>query len=539
MLKQPENKPTISEARYKELEKKWDSGEQLTPAEMKEHRAYEKGPTKALELFRSSHWDEPNVLAHVRMSDRTAPDGQKLLHVEEIQSDWGQTGKAEGFRKSGKVDSELEKEAFGIFRKLFDAGYGVTLRGDGFNHYKPSALGERITPQEIETAKKYIAENEPFRAERVPPAPYVTSTQGWTDLALKRVLKEAAEGGYDRVIFTPGTEQAKRYDLSKQISKIEYHDNNSGGVGKASMEGEVSPGKLTAYDHDGKRVVDQYIYDPSTLPEYIGKESAKKLLEQKATEARLSGSNARLRSLSGVDLEVGGEGMKGYYDKIVPAQLQKLTKKLDPNVKIEPYGLVHKKNPAYANSVTTPTISIPITPTLRENVLKGLPSFASGGSVLDRMRRAAGGRTEAQIEAGNYKKHHTSFQGLPITIENRKGTFRRGVGGDGKPWSVRMPGHYGYIKRTEGADGDHVDVYLGPHALADRVFIVDQKDLKTGRVDEHKCILGCASRKEAEDLYFGGFSDGKGRQRLGAMTTMSVDEFKDWLKEGNTRKEVA
>lgn len=90
------------------------------------------------------------------------------------------------------------------------------------------------------------------------------------------------------------------------------------------MEGEVSTGKLTAYDHDGRRVIDQYIHDPAKLPEHIDKEAAKKLLEQKAAEAHLSRSNARLRSLSGVDLEVSGEGMKGYYDKIVPAQLQKL-----------------------------------------------------------------------------------------------------------------------------------------------------------------------------------------------------------------------
>lgn len=140
-------------------------------------------------------------------------------------------------------------------------------------------------------------------------------------------------------------------------------------------------------------------------------------------------------------------------------------------------------------------------------------------------------RTEAQIAAGNYKKHHTNFQGIPITIENQKGTTRRGRG-----WQVEVPYHYGYIKRTQGADGDHVDVCLGDSPRSNAVFIIDQNDLSTGKFDEHKVMLGYDSKEEALDHYRKGFSDGKGDQRIGAVVRMTVPELKGWLASGNTKK---
>lgn len=144
--------------------------------------------------------------------------------------------------------------------------------------------------------------------------------------------------------------------------------------------------------------------------------------------------------------------------------------------------------------------------------------------------------SEAQKKAGNYLKGTLSFQGLPISIENPKGSNRTGIGKDGKKWSVRMSADYGYIKRTEGADGDHVDVYLGPNEKSDQVFVVDQKDAETGRFDEHKVLLGMSSESEARKTYRAGFSDGK--DRIKHMRRMSMAEFKDWLEKGNTSKPI-
>ncbi len=147
--------------------------------------------------------------------------------------------------------------------------------------------------------------------------------------------------------------------------------------------------------------------------------------------------------------------------------------------------------------------------------------------------------TQAQKEAGNYKMGHTKIHGLDISIENPKGSERSGVDPNGEKWSVSMPAHYGYVKRTEGADGDHVDVYIGDNPESENVFVVDQNDADTGKFDEHKVVLGTNSLEDARALYSGGFSDGRAEDRIGNITEMSVDDFKSWLKDGDQSKPLA
>lgn len=101
-----------------------------------------------------------------------------------------------------------------------------------------------------------------------------------------------------------------------------------------------------------------------------------------------------------------------------------------------------------------------------------------------------------------------------------------------------MPYHYGYVKRTEGSDGDQVDVCIGPATGSQTVYVVDQIDPDTRLFDEHKCFLGCHSEFEAKVLYQKAFSDGRGAERIGSMTPMSIDEFKQWLKTGDTTEPV-
>lgn len=146
--------------------------------------------------------------------------------------------------------------------------------------------------------------------------------------------------------------------------------------------------------------------------------------------------------------------------------------------------------------------------------------------------------TEGQKKAGNYQKGHVNYQGLDIAIENPRGSTRSGVDPDGTPWETPLFAHYGYIKRTEGADGDQVDVYLGL-VDTDRVFIVDQIDANTREFDEHKVILGAQDALDARDMYTAHFSDGRGNERMGGMTEMTVDQFKEWLKDGNSKKPVS
>lgn len=177
----------------------------------------------------------------------------------------------------------------------------------------------------------------------------------------------------------------------------------------------------------------------------------------------------------------------------------------------------------------------PINQRMLDSVMTGMErqkdyGFNTGGAVK--------APTEAQKQAGNYQKGHISFQGLPISIENPKGSTRSGKGPDGKEWSVKMPYDYGYIKRTQGADGDHVDVCIGPDHTSDHVFLVDQHDHRTKQFDEHKVMLGYRTKEAAMAAYCSGFSDGKGPERMKTMVRLSMPEFKTWLKKHDTKRAV-
>ncbi|WP_336931474.1 PLxRFG domain-containing protein [Acinetobacter bereziniae] len=141
--------------------------------------------------------------------------------------------------------------------------------------------------------------------------------------------------------------------------------------------------------------------------------------------------------------------------------------------------------------------------------------------------------TQAQIEAGNYKKGHIKVQGLDISIENPKGSERRGTDPNGKAWAHTMSDHYGYIKRTVGADSEQIDTYIGNNPESDQVFIVDQIDQETGNFDEHKVMLGFDSQDNATKAYQSNFDKG---WKVGQIRSMTVEQFKDWLKNGDTTK---
>ena len=160
------------------------------------------------------------------------------------------------------------------------------------------------------------------------------------------------------------------------------------------------------------------------------------------------------------------------------------------------------------------------------------------GDVDHAASQASTAPSPQQAAAGNYQKGHLQLHGLDIAIETPRGATRSGVGPDGRPWSVQMPAHYGYVKGTTGRDGDQVDVYLGPEAENPKawVYVVDQVDADSSRFDEHKAMLGFPSQTAARAAYYSAFNDGRGPQRLGAITGMSLDEFRAWLASGQTKQ---
>jgi len=186
-------------------------------------------------IFRSMHWGEPNVFAHTRVNERTDADGNRVLFVEEIQSDWEQA-----IRKG----------------------------------------------------------------EKVPDMPF---KKNWHEVVLKRIIRMAAEQGIDKVSWITGQQTADRYDLSKHLSEIHYSSSN-----------------LVAFDPEGNEVIQQTGIMPEDLEQYIGKELAKRLMAVESANG--------LRSLTGLDLKIGGGWAYNLYDKMIPQFLKKFGKKYKAQV---------------------------------------------------------------------------------------------------------------------------------------------------------------------------------------------------------------
>ncbi len=172
-------------------------------------------------------------------------------------------------------------------------------------------------------------------------------------LAMKRVIRMAAEEGFDRVAWTTGEMQAERYDLSKQISSVGYSGTN-----------------LKAYDPQGTEIISRTGVQENDLPDIIGKEATQKLLA--------APKKGTLRMIEGEDLKVGGEGMKGFYDLILPAEINKYVKKWGARVgKIEiPQKYVPSGNRGVQTFPNLSTHALDITPAMRESVMAGQPMFA-------------------------------------------------------------------------------------------------------------------------------------------------------------------
>ena len=395
--------------------------------------------------YNSSHWDEPNVLAHLRMSDRKLPGGGKALHLEELQSDWGQAGRDKGFvgpEHSSERVRQLEdaiQEARGtlaihqsrIHDSVLGMSYAKYLREHPDMPSRTAALATlreaKQGDEQYSAAMRRVQELEAEQSAanpvgKIPSAPYVDSTAKWTDLGLKRALHEAAKGGYDKLLITPGEEQAKRYDLSKHLDAVSVSD------GDAGLSLSMRKKGANQFDHVADGLSD------GALAEHIGKDLATKILEDRGNHT--GGLAPFNKTYRGLDLKVGGEGMKSYYDKIVPSALQKLAKKHDPSATVKLHDNIEGASTAIGKGITRQQApmrlhSIDITPKMRASILKGQPAYARGGrtgrddAVWDRFRKAVayarGGRAEIDDKLlGSLKRPGSGYQ----SVRNKPGTVK-------------------------------------------------------------------------------------------------------------------
>jgi hypothetical protein len=264
-------------------------------------------------FYRSSHFDQPNILAHIRVNDRIDADGKKMLLIEEVQSDWHQAGRTQGYGNQPQYAAEMEGDPAGF-------------------------LGMK---------------------EGVPQAPFKDT---WYQLALKRALKYATDNGYERVGLTTGKQQADRFDLSKQVDNISYEPTDKGFY-------------INVISKDGENVLNGD-YSVKELEGVVGKEVTQKMIAKEGKnefDPKVEPDLTEIRRLEGVDLKVGGEGMKKYYDEIYPQFLAKYGKKWNATV-----GETRIKTGRGVEG-GEPVKYIDITPSMKENVGKGQPLFSATG----------------------------------------------------------------------------------------------------------------------------------------------------------------
>jgi len=266
--------------------------------------------------FKSSHWDEANVVAHMRTSERTDTKERKILLVDEMQSD----------------------------------------------------IAKRIRDIEALIAKGIATESDIKELENLKAITPFKKTGQWVNLALRRIMRYAAENGFDGIAWTPGNIQAERYDLSKQVDTI-FHKKNSDGT----YHIEATP----KGSNDGSEKINDKAKE-SELEGLVGKEIAKKIINTPETEETYGGFYA----ISGLDLKVGGEGMKGFYDNIIPAQANKLGKPFGSKVETTTIDLNEGDQDMDRNlpeSIPSDGIvefqMLPVTESMREGVMEGVPLF--------------------------------------------------------------------------------------------------------------------------------------------------------------------
>ena len=349
--------------------------------------------------FTGSHWKDPNVLAHLRLQDFTDVDRKKTLLVDELQSDWHQQGKEYGYEDASvKTARQLEHELSAITQRrsaLIDQAAGLS-DSEMPTFLKMNEEIKRLGAEATRVNEEWTKALE--TPKRIPNAPFKDT---WHELGLKRAIKAAVDGGYDRVALTTGKRQIDRYSdaLRANVDHIEYEPYvDDSGVKRYEIAGIK----------DGNTVVSQEHMTEAELKKAVGKNIFEKIVagngESLAGERPL---RPGWMKIEGKDLSIGGEGMKTHYDEKYPGFFKRVAKQYGSTVGTTtlPTGTAFGE----ANSSLTahelkakhghpdenmqdfiarmksqrhqePVHYLEITPAMREAVKSGLP-MARGGKV--------------------------------------------------------------------------------------------------------------------------------------------------------------
>ena len=366
-------------------------------------------PPKSPE-FTGGHYDESNVLAHMRLNDRTGPNGEKILFVEEIQSDWHQKGRKQGYKTSDQfaepfqVKSQEDSDSY-IMYEVRDAN-GELITNVGSEYAQNSDQAIVVAQGRIRDQTRLVAGDDRFF---VPDAPLKKT---WHEMSFRRIARMAAEEGYDAIAWTPGKLQAERYDLSTRIDGIEVipEGNNQVEI-MVKAKGEDSYQTLATNvpedkiaDHIGKELAEKAMkkigdnsedtfalsreYDKFNKRVRDGEVLSDADGDRMNEVARLLDLPQEAAAFTGVDLEIGGEGMKGFYDKMLKGYASKWGKKFGAKVGVTDLetgkGMKIRRrgvdSPLEQETKTEKVWTLPVTKKMRDSVLgKGVATFGAAG----------------------------------------------------------------------------------------------------------------------------------------------------------------
>lgn len=472
--------------------------------ETKEYAQYGiKAHDKRKDVYKSSHFDQANILAHLRVDDRTDADGKKVFFINEVQSDWGQDGKKKGFNVSVPIQVKPGEHAqtMASIRKaaakhMMDTANLSELEATRVASTLPESTAARMVGREEEydslrSRAEQDMQNEQSRRGNpsgIPSAPFVQKTEAWVGLAIKHAIMHAASNGYDKVAFINGEQAAGLYDLSKQVSLIEY-----------AVTGDQNYKLIITDTNDNKLPVPSSL-DAEGVESHVGKEIAQKIIDT---------ATSKYQEISGNGLKVGGEGMKTFYDTLVPQVANDVLKKLGGG-KVEDMPLVSglgitksfggwqvvdAKNQSASdkifkdqqsawkwiasNAPSPMQKSFDITDAMREKVSAGLPLFSPARDINDSV-------TNPKDVVGN--QGGRSADDITPSAANKNALLTK----------AEFDSALAFVKEVESLAEKHGAVYVRWSASEKHDLSVDAKSRDYGSGEIH---AGLSSQKIDADMH--------------------------------------
>ena len=423
--------------------------------------------------FKSSHWEQDNVLAHVRVKDRNLDGhsswdtGARMLFVEEIQSDWAQIGRKEGFIQPASAEDQARAQE--LHKDLVKAESRLAAAEQVVNELAAPRTAARVAMEEaqqravdmtldrglpadvrhytrlaLEAKQRYealVQDNEDVyadaRSERssayneverlrtqiyrleqpkgeAPVAPFVEVTDKWVELALKRIIRMAVDGGYDGVAFATGEQNADRYNQQEEISRIDYKANHSDPDAiRTATDMGLKPAEawhVRVLGRTGGEILNE-VMDRKELGRMLGTSISERVMADQGQ--KLAGAQDGFKSLQGEGLKMGGQGMIAFYDKIIPSLLAKMLPKLGGDKQLKVGSISYPEGTR--NYSSGPFRShqhqyFEITPKMRESVAGGFPLFMRNPAMSNPLKDVTVKSVKEQV-----KGKWTDLRSLALT----------------------------------------------------------------------------------------------------------------------------